>query len=185
MDQSGGGDSWDFKAGGVFKRLLAACAGDRNLISAPSLPADSTPSPTATGAPLPPPPCLPPPSATLNLPPPIHPKLPPSQHQQRLPLKSLPGIPLPLLPRLKAWKGDGPSLTSSFWASSWASSASLRCAASSWARGRTDARRRLQKTRTGCQNRRGGSGRRSGPDAERKTKTNNSQQSLNHRKQNK
>lgn len=90
MDQSGGGDSWDFKAGGVFKRLLAACAGDRNMISAPSLPADSTPSPTATGAPLPPPPCLPPPSATLNLPPPIHPKLPPSQHQQRLPLKSLP-----------------------------------------------------------------------------------------------
>lgn len=44
MDQSGGGDSWGFKAGGAFKRLLAACFHDRNMISALSLTADSVPS---------------------------------------------------------------------------------------------------------------------------------------------
>lgn len=44
MDQTGGGDSWDFKARGVLKRLLTAAFHDRNIISALSLTADSMPS---------------------------------------------------------------------------------------------------------------------------------------------
>lgn len=62
-----------------------------------------------------------------------------------LPPSLLPCIWLPLTPRLKAGRRTkSASLTSSFWASSWVSFASLRCVAFFWARELMDARLQLQ-----------------------------------------
>lgn len=104
---------------------------------------------------------LPPSSATPNLPPPHLSKLPPSQPSSLwsishahippslLPPSLPPSLPLHLTSPHSAFEGSrrrikSTSLTSSFWASSWVSFASRRCAAFFWARESMDARLRLQ-----------------------------------------